>query len=154
MGTVEFGPANCLGCALYAALNPALFTALVACFGLFKGPFRRGLFYVLFMNLSAKIDLENCIFARASRLSAPVDGVCGGLASPEGDICLQKLISVYNRFFAAENGADLPDENSFLTWQEFVKERHFLPFLCPKGVPFYACDFKANLFCWENKFDK
>lgn len=106
------------------------------------------------MNLSAKIDLENCIFARALRLSAPVDGVRGGLASPEKDACLQTLISVYNFFFAAENSTALPDGNSLLAWQKFVKERHFLPFLHPQGVPFYACDFKANLFYWENKFDK
>ncbi|WP_428053972.1 hypothetical protein [Candidatus Avelusimicrobium stercoris] len=103
------------------------------------------------MNLSAKIDLENRIFARAARLSAPVDGVRGCLSAPADDAYLQSLISVYNRFFADENRAFLPEEDSSLTWRYFRQERRFLPFLCPiKGVPFFACDFKANLFFLQN----
>ena len=103
------------------------------------------------MNLSAKIDLENRIFARAARLSVPVDGVRGRLSSPADEAHLQSLISVYNRFFADENRALFPEEDSSLTWRYFKQERRFLPFLCPiKGVPFFACDFNANLFFLQN----
>ena len=103
------------------------------------------------MNLSAKIDLENRIFARAARLSVPVDGVRGRVSSPADEAHLQSLISVYNRFFADENRALFPEEDSSLTWRYFKQERRFLPFLCPiKGVPFFASDFKANLFYLQN----
>ena len=103
------------------------------------------------MNLSAKIDLENRIFARAARLSVPVDGVRGRLSSPADEAHLQSLISVYNRFFADENRALFPEEDSSLTWRYFKQERRFLPFLCPiKGGPVFASDFKANLFYLQN----
>ena len=103
------------------------------------------------MNLSAKIDLENRIFARAARLSAPVDGVRGRLSSPADDAYLQALLNVYNRFFLDENRVLFLEEEPSLTWRYFKQERRFLPFLCPiKGVPFFACDFKANLFFLQN----
>lgn len=57
------------------------------------------------MNDSAKIDLENGIFARAARLGVCVGARTGKLFCAEPDARLQAMLHAYNAFFAAENRA-------------------------------------------------
>ena len=55
------------------------------------------------MSSSAKIDLENRIYARAYMIGACVHGVYGGLVSAAPDGVLQTLLQVYNANFRAAN---------------------------------------------------
>ena len=55
------------------------------------------------MSLSAKIELENKIFARAARLQTEVYSKYGRLSSPSEDLELQTLLYVYNAHFCAKN---------------------------------------------------
>lgn len=72
------------------------------------------------MNDSAKIDLENGIFARAARLGVCVGARTGKLFCAEPDARLQAMLHAYNAFFAAENRCLVEEEN--LAWRDWWAE--------------------------------
>ena len=77
------------------------------------------------MSLSARIDLENEIFARAAQLKTAIHAKYGGLVSSSADLELQTLLYVYNANFRAENF------NNFCTRQDALEQRQHYLSQCP-----------------------
>ena len=87
------------------------------------------------MNCSAKIDLENGIFARAARLGLCVYARAGELLCPSSDEKLRQMLGVYNRFFAAENRQAEGEESSQHIWDSYRRETAVLGYLAAVVYP-------------------
>lgn len=74
------------------------------------------------MNCSAKIDLENGIFARAARLGLCVYSRAGELVCASFDEKLRQMLLVYNRFFAEENRLAEGEECPRCIWDSYRRE--------------------------------
>lgn len=76
------------------------------------------------MSLSAKIDLENNIFARAAKLHTAVNTLCGGLVSPSEDLELQTLLYVYNVNFRAQNYQQFCEPDEALEARRYYRSQY------------------------------
>lgn len=95
------------------------------------------------MNYSAKINLENGIFFRAARLGVCVLSRGGVLFCASTDGRLRALLSVYNRFFGAENRAFVSED--FFAWNFFWRE-YRRETGCGRLPPWvYPADFEIEL---------
>lgn len=103
------------------------------------------------MNCSAKIDLENAIFARAARLGLCVYARAGELLCPSSDEKLRQMLRVYNRFFAAENRQAEGEESSPHIWGSYRWETAVLGYL-PAVV--YPPDLEMEIRWLENMAPK
>lgn len=103
------------------------------------------------MNCSAKIDLENAIFARAARLGLCVYSRAGELVCASFDEKLRQMLGVYNRFFAEENRRAAGEEYSQHIWDSYRRETGVLGYL-PAVV--YPPDVEAEIRWLENTVPK
>ena len=103
------------------------------------------------MNCSAKIDLENGIFARAARLGLCVYARGGELFCTSPDEKLQQMLLVYNRFFAEENRQAAGEEYPPHIWDSYRWETAVLGYL-PAVV--YPPDLEMEIRWLENTVPK
>lgn len=97
------------------------------------------------MNHSAKIDLENGIFAHAALLEIPVYARAGELFCAAPDARLQAMLCVYNTFFSEDNRRlCAEDAAEWRRWWNAYKKRSAV---CGGTLPgaVYRPDLRAEL---------